>query len=394
MVRIPSRVLFPTDEPLAPERMIGRGQDVDELAAQLRGGVHRILAAPRRTGKSTVARAAVARVADEGAYAVSLSLFELTTAAALAERMAQRALANRGPLARVVDRARAGGGAVLRGAALTLSVKAKTELGDGVEVALTPGFAARDPHAALLEALRLLQAIAERDERPLILFIDELQEIAGGDYGDGERILKQMREILAASSRVTCLFAGSVEHLMRDLFSNRRRALYGFGGFYDLSPISEAEWHAGLAGRFQADEITADDDALERIIESGRAHPRCTMLIAQQAHVAIVEQGSHKLDLAAAERGYRGALLAERARHADGLLDVRRLGPAAVRVLTNLAHAAPTYRALEPKSARRALDALATAGLVSRGPRRGEWSITDPLFADYLVDVLPRPYRA
>ena len=178
---------------------------------------------------------------------------------------------------------------------------------------------------------------------------------------------------------------------MRDLFTNRRRALYAFGGFHDLSPISGAEWHDGLESRFAEDEIGADEDGIERIVERGRAHPRCTTLIAQQAHVAIVEQGAHQLDLAAAERGYRGALLAERARHADGLLDVRRLGPAAVRVLTNLAQSTPTYRTIEPQSARRALDALASAGVVSRGTRRGEWSITDPLFSDYLVGVLPHP---
>jgi len=390
MVRVASRALFPTDEPLPAERMIGRGEDVDEIAAQLRGGIHRIIAAPRRTGKSTVCRAAIARLGDGGTYTVSLSLFELTSTPSLAERMAQLTLANRGPLARLVERVRAGGEAVLKGAALTLSVKATAELGDGVEVALRPGLASSDPDAALLRALRMLERIAAHDDRPLVLFIDELQEITDGDYGDGHRILKELREILASSPHVTCLFAGSVEHLMRELFTNRQRALYGFGGFHDLTPITEREWNDGLARRFAEDHVRVDPEALERIVAVGREHPRCTMLIAQQAHVAIVEQGSLQLDLTAAERGYRGALAAERARHADGLLDARRLGPGALRVLTNLAHQTPPYRNLEAKAARRALDALATAGIVNRGTGRGEWTITDPLFVDYLSATLPR----
>lgn len=115
------------------------------------------------------------------------------------------------------------------------------------------------------------------------------------------------------------------------------------------------------------------------------------MLIAQQAHVAIVEQDSRRLDLTAAERGYQGAMAAERERHADALLDARRLAPGALRVLTNLAHRTPTYRQIEAKTARRALDALATAGIVNRGTARGEWTIADPLFADYLATVLPNP---
>src|SRR6201998_3233221 len=180
MVRVASRALSPSDEPVAAERMIGRGEDVDELVAQLRGGIHRILAAPRRTGKSTVCRAAVARLSDEAAYTVSLSLFELTSTASLAERMAQLTLANRSPLARLGERVRAGGDAVLKGAALTLSVKATAELGEGVEVALRPGSAASDPHTALVGALRMLERIAERDRRRLVLFIDELQERPDG----------------------------------------------------------------------------------------------------------------------------------------------------------------------------------------------------------------------
>jgi hypothetical protein len=392
MARISSRLLFPTDEPVQADRMIGRRDDVDEVAAQLRAGVNRIVTAPRRTGKSTVCKAAIARLAAEGMYTVSLSLFELTNAASLAERMAAQTLANRRSLARLIERVRSGGEAVLKGAALTLSVKASTELGDGVELALRPGLAAHDPHGSLVRALRMLETIAARDDRPLALFIDELQEIAGGDYGPAEQLTKQLREILASSLHVTCLFAGSVEHLMRDLFANRQRALYGFGGFHDLAPITPREWVDGLRARFEEDDVRAHPDALERIVTIGRGHPRCTMLIAQQAHVAIVEQDTHELDLGGSERGYQGAMAAERARHADALLEARRLGPAAPRVLANLASGAPTYRGIEAKAARRALDALALTGNVARGTGRGEWAVTDPLLIDYLHRTLAPPY--
>ena len=199
------------------------------------------------------------------------------------------------------------------------------------------------------------------------------------------------REIIAGSPHVTCLFAGSVEHLMRDLFTNRQRALYGFGGFHDLAPISAQEWHAGLRARFAEDGVRVAPEALERIVAGGGGHPRCTMLVAQQTHVALVEQDAHELDLTGAERGYQGAMAAERARHADALLDARRLGPAALGVLANLAGGRPTYRGIEAKAARRALDALALAGLVTRGSGRGDWSVTDPLFVDYLHRMLPRP---
>jgi hypothetical protein len=388
MQRVPSRILFPTDAPLLRDQMIGRDEDVTELVTQLGAGVHRIVAAPRRTGKSTVCRAVVAQLADAGSYTVSVSLFELTSAAALAERLAQEAIANRGPLARLVERVRSGGEAVLKGAALALSVRAGMELGDGVELALRPGFATADPNGSLIKALRLLETIATRDDRALILFVDELQEIASGDYGDRSRVSRELREILADSPHVTCLFAGSVEHMMRDLFTNRQRALYGFGGFHELTPITAPEWLVGLVERFAEDSVNCDADALDQLVGRGRGHPRTTMLLAQQAHVALVEEGSRRLDLTAVQRGYASAMAAERARHVDAVLDVRRLGAGATRVLTNLARGEPTYSHVEAKSARRALDALSNIGLVSRGTRRGQWSINDPLLADYLASAL------
>jgi hypothetical protein len=385
MRRVPSRVLFPTDAPLAADRMIGRAEDVAELKAQLGQGVHRIVAAPRRTGKSTVCRAVIEQLALTGSYTVSVSLFELTSAAALAERLAQQTIANRGPLAQLVERVRSGGEAVLKGAALALSVRAGLELGEGVELALRPGGAAADPRGSMLKALALLETIAVRDEHQLVLFVDELQEIGSGDYGDGARLIRELREILTDSPHVTCLFAGSVEHTMRELFTNRQRALYGFGGFHELTPITAPEWLAGLTERFAEDSIVCDQDALDQLVARGRGHPRTTMLLAQQAHVALVEDGSRRLDLVAAGRGYASAMAAERARHVDAVLDVRRLGAGATRVVTNLARGEPTYSHVEAKAARRALDSLSKIGVVSRGTRRGEWSINDPLLADYLT---------
>ena len=308
MPRVPSRVLFPTDAPVPADRMIGRAEDVTELRAQLGAGVNRIVAAPRRTGKSTVCRAAIEQLAAAGTYTVSVSLFELTSATALAERIAQQTIANRRPLARLVERVRSGGEAVLKGAALALSVKTGLELGDGVELALRPGLAAADPHGSLLKAMRLLEVIAVRDERQLVLFVDELQEIAGGDYGDGARLMRELREILADSPHVTCLFAGSVEHMMRELFTNRQRAFYGFGGFHELTPITVPEWLAGLVERFSEDSVVCDAEALDELVARGKGHPRTTMLLAQQAHVSLVEEGSHDLDLIAAARGYASAM--------------------------------------------------------------------------------------
>lgn len=390
-MQITSRELFPSDAPVPLGRMIGRRGDVDQLVLQLSGGAHRILAAPRRTGKSSVCEAAVGVLRAQGFYTVPVSLYRYTNSATLAEALAQEALANRGPMHKLIERIREAGAAALRGAALTLAMKAQADLGDAVELAVRPGRAASDPERALRTALDLPQRIALRDGKRLILFVDELQEIAGGGYGDPDGLMRFMREALHRSDLVTALFAGSLEHMMRELFTNRHRPFYGFGGFMELTPIAASEWLEGLERRFAEDERVVARDALERIVELGQLHPRTTMLIAQQTHLASIEADTRSIDLGLVLSGWRRALWTERARHVDAVEAIRQMGRSgatALRIVVNLANERPPYRGLESQAVSRALGHLQRASIVHRSSLTAKWELDDPLLAAYLREEL------
>ncbi len=391
-MRIPSREMFPSDAPVPLDRMIGRRGDVDQLVLQLSGGAHRVVAAPRRTGKSSVCEAAVGVLRAGGFYTVSVSLYRYSNAATLAEALVQETLANRGPVHKLIERIHEAGAAVLKGAALTLAMKTQADLGDAVELAFRPGSAAGDPERALRMALELLQRIAGRDGKRLVLFVDELQEIVdGGGYGDPDALMRFMRETLHRSDRVTALFAGSLEHMMRDLFTSRQRAFYGFGGFIELTPILASEWREGLEGRFAEDGCGVEADALERIIELGELHPRTIMLIAQQTHLASIEADTHEIDRGLALSGWRSALQAERARHVDAVETVRRLGRSgaiALRIVGNLAAGRSAYHGLESQAASRALGHLQRASIVHRSPQTAKWELDDPLLATYIREEI------
>lgn len=263
-------------------------------------------------------------------------------------------------------------------------LRVKSELGDAVEIALEPARRRRDPLQELSLALELPQRIAECDGRQLILFIDELQQLTSGAYGDPAQVTQRLREALHDSPRVTCLFAGSVEHMMRDMFSNERRALYQFGGFHELSPISVEEWRQGLRERFEQDDCVVDEEALELMVAAGQGHPRSTMLIAQQSHHSSVEEDTRHIDGTLAERGHRGALAADAGRHADLMDRIRAVGNTAVAVAVRLAHQRSPYEQLEKKAANRALNSLGDASIVIRPGGRGSWALADPLFAAYM----------
>lgn len=387
MARLRSRDLFPTDGPIAPDRMIGRGEEVEDLARTLQNGLHRIIAGPRRTGKTTVCRAAVARAREAGCYAVEIDLFAIPNRAELAEALVARTIANRPGVHKALERLRRAGRTVVKTAGMAAVVKSKTELGDELEIAFEPGLAYRDPDRYLAYALKLPQRVAEADRKRLILFFDEFQEIAGErePYGDPDALTKQMRSILQDSDSVTCLFAGSAEHLMRDLFAPRRRAFFQFGGFHELTPIDRDDWREGLSARFAEDGCTIDQPALSRVIELGDLHPRATMLIAQQTHDTSVALGTTVIDASLVAQGYEAARLADRVNHELTVQRIRELSKHALVVARRIARGQTAYAGLEAKAAQRALHALRDAGIVEHRAR-GEWRLTEPLLREYLVE--------
>ena len=87
--------LFPSDSPIPASQLIGRRDDVRELATRLEAGTHLIVAGPRRTGKTSVCEAALGRARRRGAYVAKLDLFRVSDAAELAEALATAVIANR-----------------------------------------------------------------------------------------------------------------------------------------------------------------------------------------------------------------------------------------------------------------------------------------------------------
>jgi hypothetical protein len=387
-IRVGSADLFPTDRPLEPAQMIGRGEDVDRVATTLLGGGNVVLAGARRTGKTTVADAVLQVCAADGAYVAAVDLFGLTDETELAQALTVALLANRPALRRAFGEA----GSVrevlgaLRKAAV---VRARQDLGDGIETVFEVGAGVRETggHERLRAALELGERLADRDERRVVVFLDEFQEVVGADkrFGPTEQVTRLLRAILQRSAHVSVLFAGSIEHLMRDLFAPSDRALSQFGAFHDLAPITTEQWRDGLRSRLSDDATTVTDDALDRVIALGEGHPRMTMLLIQQAHAGSVEELRREIDHALVVEALERAMRQERLRHDQQLELIRTLGRNAERMAIRVAAGAELYADLKPQQAARALSALEDRGVVSRSGRKGDWFVIDPLLRRYLA---------
>ncbi|HTU88178.1 MAG TPA: ATP-binding protein [Solirubrobacteraceae bacterium] len=390
MSRVQRRIsgdLFPTDEPIPASQMIGRRADVTELAVALENGTSVILAGPRRTGKTSVCDAALTRVAGHGLYVAAVDLFDLADAAEFAEELAAAVLRNRPAIRKVLPKVRALGRSALSAAQVALVMKARAELGDGVELALEPGIASRDPDTALRDALELAQRVAIADDKRCVVFFDEFQELAGErkPYGDPDAVTKRMRAIFQRSSQVSYLFAGSLEHVMRDLFGPQDRAFSGFGSFLSLRPIAADDWREGLRSRFQSDECVIDRGALDRVVALGELHPRVTMLIAQRTHILSVILARREIDLALVEQGYDAAYHGDSAlldQLVDGIRSSHRLG---LRLARRVAAGQTLTTGLHRGDADRALKKLLDIGVMERSGR-GEYHVLNPLLRRRLLE--------
>lgn len=381
------RSLFPTDTPVPLDAMIGRRQDVQELANTLLAGTSVVLAGPRRTGKTSVAYAALERIRAEDVYVAAVDLFRRRDAGDLAEGLADAILHNRSGLRRALARARSAAGTALDAATITASAKIAGELGDAVDLAFHPGSGSRDPDRALAAALELPQRIATADGKRIVVFLDEFQDLAspGRPFGDPDRLTKLTRSIFQASPSVTVLFAGSIEHLLRDIFGPSDRALSQFGSFRALSTITSEEWTAGLAPRFEQAGAPIDPEALRMTIELGESHPRSTMLIAREALTAALADHSEGVAVEHARAGWQLARGADHLHH-EQMLERIRLTKHAQTVAMRIARGQRPYPGLSPSAAQRALRTLELAG-VAESASRGEWGISEPLLRHYLAQL-------
>jgi hypothetical protein len=381
------RELFPTDDPVEPDLLIGRLSDVEDLASRLAAGTHIVMAGPRRTGKSTVALAALARVRSAGLYTAHVDLWDHDNLPSLTRTLAQSIVANRGPVAKALDRARESGRELRELLPAGVVATLRTHLGEDVELAWTTPSGGRSSRISLGATIALAQRIAERDKKRIALFFDEFHDIATSPhrFGDPDVLSKQLRAQLQRSPLVSVLFAGSMEHLMRDLFGPARRALSQFGNFHELSPILPSEWEQGIATRYRELGVQAATAAIVEIVALGEGHPRTTMLIARETlTVTLAHPEVRTIELGDVRGGYDLAMRADRLRHEE-IVERLRSTAHAYTIALRVARSQRPYSGTAPSAARRALTMMERSGIAERRGR-GDWIIPEPLLRAYLAE--------
>lgn len=259
-----SRNPFRYSEPVPPDELLDRDEEASQLLDRAISGNNSRLVAPRRYGKTSL----LARVAQdarrEGWAAVYVDFFGVLTLDDIAQRIERAYAAElQGRLATWFAGARrllrptlqVGGGAVPA----------------GVEVAIDP-----QAEPPLVDRLALPTRLYEKHGTRTLVIFDEFQDIlAATDRADA--IIRA--EIQHHGDAASYVFAGSQVGMMRDLFSDRRRAFYGQAGPIDLPPLRPDDVADYLSLRFEASGRQLGS-ALPPLLDVANGHPQRTMLLA------------------------------------------------------------------------------------------------------------------
>lgn len=372
-----SRNPFRYSEPVPPEELLDRDDEAQALLEAAASGNSSRLVAPRRYGKTSL----LARVAQEareqkGWAAVYVDFFGVLTLDDIAQRI-ERAYAEelQGRLATWF----AGIRRLLRP---TLQVGGGP-LPAGVEVAIDP-----QAEPPLVERLALPVRLHEKHGTRTLVIFDEFQDILAVKERADAVIRSEIQHHGDAASYV---FAGSHVGMMRELFTDRRRAFYGQAGPVDLPPLRADDVADYLSARFEATDRGVGE-ALGPLLDTAAGHPQRTMLL---AHVlwnltAEGETATEQTWLATYDRVMREAR--------DELRAVwTGLPPAQRRVLTTVAEGREGIYAAGRRhgGSRGGAAVKASEGLVDRGEITQDPStasgmrVIDPLLAAWANEGRP-----
>lgn len=239
---------------LAAEEGVRRAEG-DRLLAMAAGGHSAVLHAPRRFGKTTLLKQVLQDAAAQEIPGVLVDLSDVLSTSDVAARLEQAFRALPGNIRRLVGRELGSVGAA------------------GFSVARrTPPVV--DPIATIHTLLELPAQIAQRRGRRLLVVLDEFQALVNLAGMDGV-----FRSHIQHHRDVSYLFAGSEPSLLRALFEDRARPLYGQAARLQLGPLDADAVHDYIGDRFAATGRDAGE-TVPALIHAAGGHPQRLMLIA------------------------------------------------------------------------------------------------------------------
>ena len=366
---------FVYSRPLAPEDLLDRDAETRDLLTKAVGGHYVRLYAPRKYGKTSLLKRALRDGEEqEGLIPILVDLYRVNSVADVTIRF-ERAYARhlKGSLRAKIEE-------LLQRTGLGLSLGA---YGISAKIQIDPK--AAEPLAALHTLLDLPTKLEQSGGYRAYIALDEFQDVNKIEHLDG--LLRS--HIQHHGEVASYVFAGSEPGLMKQLFENKQRPLYGSAVPVRLGRLDDADIADYVASRFTQTNRGAGE-ALGALLATAQGHPQRAIMLAhrlweyvpsggaasleqwEQAHAVAVAEVRPEFD--ATWRGYQSTVTQKTLRSivaGDG-------SAYRTAVLKRLE--------LEKSAASAAVERLlATADIEAAGPRK--YRVVDPLYAEWIAGL-------
>ncbi len=255
----------------AQDRFTDRDDERKELKKLISSGTHVWLFSPRRYGKTSLIKQVFKELKNQTQIkSFYMDIFDAKTEADLAEQIARHAtqeLATKSEKALLLAKELFS----WLGPKLTLGEDGRPEIFFGVKKEQSEDY-------SLEKILGPIHSYAEKKQIKLAIAIDEFQQIA--QFEDSEKVEARIRKIIQEPGPVSYLFSGSEQHLMKEIFTFKKRPLYHQAMAFPLGLIGSKDLVSWLLLLTKKAGFPFSASLAQQIVETAACHPYHTEKLA------------------------------------------------------------------------------------------------------------------
>lgn len=243
------------------EYFTDRVEETQRLVSNFENNINTILISPRRWGKTSLVKKAISEISSEKIMVVFMDTFACRTENEFCNLFATAVLKQTST--KWEER-------VSNAKDFLARTSLRISMGNDPTADISFSIDLKNKERGLDEVLELPERIAQKNNRRVVVCIDEFQQI--GEFTDSLAFQKRLRTVWQHQSSVSyCLF-GSKKHLMNELFGRKDYPFYKFGDTIYLGKIGTADWVAYICERFCQTGKEISEELAEQICLSVENH--------------------------------------------------------------------------------------------------------------------------
>lgn len=240
----------------------GRSAETRRLKANFEAGINSILISPRRWGKTSLVDHVCRQFVDNDIITVRLDIFGCKTEYDFYNTLAVAVLKQTASKVQLwMDEA--------RDFLARLTPKIGIPIDPTSEISVSLGITP-ETHTPE-EILNLVETIATRKKRHIVVCIDEFQQV--GEFDNTKEVQAKLRSVWQHHHYTSYCLYGSKRHMMSKIFLNLSMPFYQFGDLLWLQKIPTNDWMDYIISHFETAGKHISEQMVERICETVDNYP-------------------------------------------------------------------------------------------------------------------------